>query len=191
MKSKIPAQTEIYMPPALLSAQEMPCISGLDTPRDFYVPTLSPAPLAGMPYPKPSTPWQDFFRLGFRHIVRLETEKPAYDPFPLNLLYTAALEDLIHARPPRDPQAQESLIREVVSTILGVLEGGEGVIAHCVGGTGRTGTALGCTLVALGYSAPEVIAYLDQLNKTRGKSGWPESAWQSELLSSFSAGRFS
>jgi protein-tyrosine phosphatase len=179
------------MPPALLSVQEMPTIPGLDTPREFYVPTLSPAPLAGMPYPTPSTPWQDFFQRGFRHIVRLETEKPAYDPFPLSLLHTAGLEDLIHARPPRDPQAEESLIRPAVSAVLGVLERGEGVIAHCVGGTGRTGTVLGCTLVALGYSAPQVIAYLDGLNKARGKSGWPESAWQAELLSSFTAVRFS
>jgi protein-tyrosine phosphatase len=182
---------EIYMPPALLSYKEMPTIPGLDTPREFYIPTLLPAPLAGMPYPSSGTPWQDFFRLGFRHIVRLETEKPAYEPFPLNLLHTAGLEDLIHARPPRDPQAEESLIRHTVSTILGVLEGGEGVIAHCVGGTGRTGTVLGCTLVTLGYPAPEVIAYLNQLNQARGKSGWPESPWQSELISSFSAGRFS
>jgi protein-tyrosine phosphatase len=179
------------MPPALLSAREMPTIPGLDTPRQFYVPSLSPAPLAGMPYPKPSTPWQDFYRLGFRHIVRLEAGQPAYDPFPLSLLHTAGLEDLIHAHPPRDPQAEESSIRQTVSAILSVLERGEGVIAHCVGGTGRTGTVLGCSLVALGYSAPEVIAYLDDLNKARGKSGWPESAWQAELLSSFSTGRFS
>jgi hypothetical protein len=179
------------MPPALLAVQEMPTIPGLDTPRQFYVPTLAPAPLAGMPYPTPGTPWQTFYRLGYCHVVRLDMEKPGYDPFPLNRLHSVAMEDLVHAQPPQDPPAEQALIKQAVSAILGVLDKGEGVITHCVGGTGRTGTALGCTLVALGYSAPEVIAYLDQLNKARGKSGWPESAWQSELLSSFSASRFS
>jgi hypothetical protein len=52
---------------------------------------------------------------------------------------------------------------------------------HSAGGTGRTGCILGCTLVSLGYAPSDVIAYLDDLHRTRGQS-WPESPWQAEVV---------
>ena len=177
------------MLPSLLSPHQMPEIAGLNTPAGFYVVVHEPAPLGGMPYPKPGTPWEAIFSLGFHHIVRLEMGGPPYDPAPLNLLQSTALEDLVNAHPPRDPQLEESLILEAVSSILLRLEAGEGVIVHCAGGTGRTGTVIGCCLVRLGHPAPQAIAYLDQLNKFRGEKGWPESDWQSGLVSRIAAGR--
>ncbi len=175
------------MPPSLLALHEMPTLTGLVTPREFYLITKDPAPLAGMPYPKASTPWEVLFRLGIRHIVRLEMERLPYDPSPLSLLLTLGMQDLVDAGPPRDPEAEQRMAMEAVSAILSQLKQGEGVIVHCVGGTGRTGTVLGCCLVGLGHPAQQVITYLDQLNKLRGKKGWPESAWQSELVSRFAS----
>ena len=55
------------------------------------------------------------------------------------------------------------------------------------GGTGRTGTVIGCVLRVLGRPAPQVICYLDDLNKARGKLGWPEAKWQAELVERFLA----
>ncbi len=55
-------------------------------------------------------------------------------------------------------------------------------MVHCHGGTGRTGTVLGCVLRELGVQAAEVIDFLDRVHKARGKPGWPESSWQRELV---------
>jgi protein-tyrosine phosphatase len=62
------------------------------------------------------------------------------------------------------------------------MEDGEGIVVHCVGGIGRTGTVIGCVLRDLGFSADEVINYLDDLNKERGFGGWPETEWQEEMI---------
>jgi protein-tyrosine phosphatase len=175
------------VPPSLLPPHQMPTVAGLSSPAEFYVVTVKPALLAGMPFPTPATPWETYYQIGLKHVVRLEMEGAHYDPSPLKPLHAAALEDLVHTGPPQDPQAQERLVIDAVAAVLSRLEQGEGVIVHCVGGTGRTGTVLGCCLVGLGHPAPQVISYLDQLNQKRGKKGWPESAWQSELVARFSA----
>lgn len=51
---------------------------------------------------------------------------------------------------------------------------GEDEVVHCVGGTGRTGAVIGCVLEDLGFSADEIINYLNNLNKERHFSKWPE-----------------
>ena len=92
------------------------------------------------------------------------------------------LEDLVHGRPPQDPEIETSLTRQAVAHALPALRAGEGVIVHCQGGTGRTGTVLGCLLREFDFPAREVLAYLDLLNRARGKEGWPESPWQAEFV---------
>jgi protein-tyrosine phosphatase len=62
------------------------------------------------------------------------------------------------------------------------MEAGKGIVVHCVGGIGRTGTVIGCVLRDLGFSADEVIDYLDRINKSRGFRGWPETEWQAEMV---------
>ena len=72
-------------------------------------------------------------------------------------------------------------ILTAVDRIVSVLRAREGVIVHCAGGTGRTGTVIGGVLRRLGHSTEEVRGYLDRLNRRRG-TGWPESAWAGSLL---------
>lgn len=159
----------------------MPSIPGLAIPKQFYQVLDDPAPLGGIPYPNDRTPWKSFDALGFRWVLRL-AEGPAYDPAPLQLLDAVELQDLYGGLSPADPQQQERLIREAAGLVAGKLSQGQGVLVHCWGGTGRTGTVLGCALRLLGFESQEVIDYLNRINQARGKPGWPESSWQAELL---------
>lgn len=173
------------MKPHLLRPAEMPAIPGLRVPRDVYWILQTPAPLAGMRYPDSATPWGALAEAGVQHVVCLSADRPGYDPAPLHLLYAAALEDLYHGEPPEDPQREARLIREAVSQITSRLKEGEGVVVHCVGGTGRTGTVTGCLLRRLGFSGQEVVQYLDALHRSRGGRGWPEAPWQAEFVERF------
>ncbi len=166
----------------LLMPADMPPIPGLLIPYAFYWVLRQPGPLAGMPYPSPRTPWAAIAEAGFAHVVCLSESPPNYDPAPLNLLHAVELEDLVFGDPPAAPEREEARIREAVAVALGKLEAGEGVIVHCYGGRGRAGTVLGCMLRALGYAGAEICDYLDRLHKARGKTGWPEAAWQAEMV---------
>ncbi len=108
-----------------------------------------------------------------------------YDPAPLRLLLPIRLQDLIGGAAPDDPVVEERRVRQAALAVLGKLRGGEGVVVHCAGGTGRTGTVLGCALRGLGYASNEVLSYLDRLTKARGRQGWPESEWQATMVRQF------
>jgi protein tyrosine phosphatase len=164
----------------------MPRFPGLRTPHDLFCVMTAPALLGGMAYPIQGTPWAEISEAGFRSLVSLTETLPAYNPSPLQVAAAIELEDLDHGRPPQDSYREESLIRGVVTKVLGRYQQGDGILIHCAGGTGRTGTVLGCTLRVLGFDAHTVLTYLDQLNKTRGKHGWPESPWQADLVKRFS-----
>jgi hypothetical protein len=170
----------------LIQPIDMPSIPGLAVPYDFYCVLQQPAPLAGMPYPSPRTPWHELSAAGFRHVICLEGDGPTYDPSPLIVSHRASLQDLYGGGSPRHPEQEERLIHEVARAVARRLQMGDGVVVHCAGGTGRTGTVIGCVLRGMGVSALEVITYLDHLHKARGRSGWPESAWQSLVVQRFS-----
>ena len=171
--------------PDLLMPADMPPIANLLMPYAFYWILQQPAPLAGMPYPSPRTPWDAIAAAGFAHVICLNDATPAYDPSPLNILHAVELEDLVFGDPPAAPEQEETRIRQAVTIALDTLQAGEGVIAHCYGGRGRSGTVLGGILRTLGYPAGDICDYLDRLHKARGKTGWPEAAWQAELLERF------
>lgn len=170
---------------SLLYPKNMPHFSRINMPRNFYVVLTTPAPLAGMPYPSDQTPWKTFYDSGFSHVVCLADADPVYKPYPLTFLYSAELEDLYHGGSPKDPRREARLIRVATALVIENISRGKGTIIHCAGGTGRTGTIIGCVLKALRFSANDIINYLDNLNRVRGKRGWPESVWQSDFVKSF------
>lgn len=165
--------------PDLQSAFPLP---GIEVPRQFYWANTSPAPLAGMELPRGAMPWEQLHVAGFRKVACLCSERPLYDPSPLQWLVALELCDLVEQPLPEDPVAEEKAIRLIARAIVAALGKGEGVIVHCAGGRGRTGTVLGCVLRELGHGADEVVAYLDAVNRRRGKDGWPEAAWQREVV---------
>ena len=149
-------------------------------PAGLFVVLESPAPLAGMAYPAPKTDWSELWRAGFRRLVRLHPGD--YDAAPLQV-DDVALEDLFGGRAPRDPEAERERVLEAARLASGYVGGGEGVLVHCVGGTGRTGTVLACALRLLGRSADEAVAMV-RAHRPR----WPESPWQEEVVRSVEAG---
>jgi hypothetical protein len=168
----------------LPGVRDMPLIEGLNTPRQFYVVLTEPALLAGMYRPDAHTPWRRLYDAGFSDIVCLASETLGYDPSPLRQ-FTADMEDLHHGNEPGDPVNEERLVREMAALVLEMLSSKEGVIVHCYGGNGRTGTVIGCVLKALGYSSDEIVPYYDGLAKLRGRPGWPESPWQERMIRRF------
>ncbi len=167
-----------------LAVGEMPRVAGFDMPRDLYCVALAPAPLFGMPHPasRAREAWQALATAGARGVLCLAGENPEYDPSPLELIGAVELEDLFHGGPPRDPTAELELVRRQVDRVLDRLTAGAGVVVHCAGGTGRTGTVLGAVLVCLGNEPGSVIEYLDRLNRARGRVGWPEAPWQADVV---------
>lgn len=167
---------------SLLDPHEMPAIEGISIPLNLYVILKEPAMLAGMSYPGMRTPWKNIRAAGFSSIVCLCDSKVSYNPAPLEVLFSTELEDLHHGFPPLNPQMQEELVREAAKVIKKELDTGKGVVVHCMGGIGRTGTVLGCVLQECGFNADEVINYLNRINKLRGVRGWPEVKWQEDMV---------
>lgn len=140
----------------------------------MFVVTHQPALLAGMAFPPPETNWRALHRRGFAHVVRLH---PAdYDPAPL-IAHDVALQDLYGGAVPQDAVAEHRLVWEAAKIAAERVSGGQGVVVHCVGGTGRTGTVLACALRKLGRSTDEAIATVQT-----HRPHWPESPWQEEVV---------
>jgi protein-tyrosine phosphatase len=155
-------------------------IEGLEVPKQLYWVLREPAPLAGMQYPFDPWPWAAIHQAGFSDLVSLAPDD--YNPAPLLIVFNKELEDLYHGDAPNDADEQENLVCEAVRATHASLKLGRGVVVHCVGGRGRTGTVLGCVLRELGYEADKIIKHLDRLHQARGRDGWPESLWQKELI---------
>jgi protein tyrosine/serine phosphatase len=160
-------------------------VPALDGPRRFYQVLRSPAPLAGMPFPeRPS--WKAIAAAGFESIVCLTSNTPPYDPSPLRVLRAARFKDLVGGSRPDHPEREADLLRDVVMAVVDELRAGRGVVVHCAGGTGRTGTVIACALASLGMSEADVMRYMSIVNSARGKShGWPESDWQRSQVAAF------
>jgi hypothetical protein len=142
----------------------------------LFVVTREPAPLAGMAFPGADTDWPELHRLGFRRVVRLH--HGAYDPSPL-VADEIVLEDLFGGRAPSDPAAERERVLRAAELVAAHVRAGEGVVVHCVGGTGRTGTVIACALRRLGLAEDEAVRAVQA-----HRPNWPESPWQAEVVRS-------
>jgi Tyrosine phosphatase family len=110
-------------------------------------------------------------------------------PAPLRVLCSAAFEDLWGGSQPSDPAREGDMLFEAVGRVCTELTAGRGVVVHCQGGTGRTGTVIACTLRAMGVSNEIILKYMDSVNRSRckypGWRGWPESTWQKQQVERF------
>jgi protein-tyrosine phosphatase len=129
-----------------------------------------------MKYPRDDFPWAALANAGFTRVLAL-FDLP-YDPTPLRRLPPIILEDLFHGGRPQHPEEEVAKVTQAAKSVVEALRHGDGIVIHCEGGSGRTGTVIGCALRDLGHAADEVVSYLDRLHKARGKRGWPESPWQ-------------
>jgi|DewCreStandDraft_1066081.scaffolds.fasta_scaffold06648_1 hypothetical protein len=155
-------------------------INGISVPGELYWVIDSPTPLAGMKFPRSDFPWSSLQAAGFSKVVSLHPG--SFNPAPLVVCSCEALEDLVHGGPPAQPNAERAKVQRAVAATVTAWRAGYGVVVHCAGGRGRTGTVLGCVLRELGFQAAEVVSFLDRVHKARGKSGWPESKWQADLV---------
>jgi protein-tyrosine phosphatase len=170
-----------------ISPEALRSIPGLDSPQRFYQVLRVPAPFAGMSFPN-SPPWKSIAAAGFQSLVCLTDNTPPFDPSPLSVLRALKFKDLIGGAFPDDPQREARMLRDVVQTVVEELRSSRGVVVHCAGGTGRTGTVIACTLAALGMSQEAVLEYMASVNTARRKSsGWPESEWQQLQVADFVA----
>ena len=170
---------------APIPPEALPSVPGLGTPQRFYQVLRVPAPLAGMSFPdRPS--WKAIAAAGFQSIVCLTNNTPPYDPSPLRVLRAVKFKDLVGGTRPDNPQREADMLRDVVHVVADELRAGRGVVVHCAGGTGRTGTVIACALAALGMAEDEVLKYMATVNAARRKSpGWPESDWQQSQVAAF------
>jgi hypothetical protein len=157
-------------------------LGDLCVPDDLYWIARAPVALAGMSYPGRAD-WALLHEHGIGHVVCLSHAEPAYDPAPCTIT-AVRLQDLVSGGDPVDPDRERALIADAAADVVAHLERGVGVAVHCMGGRGRTGTVIGVALVTLGHDPATTIDYLDRLAKARGRRGWPESPWQSAVVSS-------
>jgi hypothetical protein len=138
-----------------------------------------------MPFPEGPS-WQAIAAAGFESIVCLTSDTPPYDPSPVRVLRAVKFKDLVGGGRPDSPEREAGLLRDVVQAVVEELQAGRGVVVHCAGGTGRTGTVIACALAALGTPEADVLEYMTTVNAARGQSpGWPESDWQKSQVAAF------
>lgn len=170
----------------LIEPEDMPHVPGARVPADIYLATRNPAPLAGMAFPSwQGFRWQALAGLGIADVACLTADVLPYDPSPLTALHPIRLQDLHGGLLPRDPVEEAVRVRRAAEAIQESLRRGRGVVVHCAGGTGRTGTVIGCVLRGLGHDPASILEYLDRVNRARGTGGWPESGWQARMVEAY------
>ena len=142
----------------LLNVDDMPAVEGCDVPNVLYF-LLQDPPLAGMRMPN-GTDWKALYDAGLRSVVCVADAKPSYNPAPLALVHATDLQDLLGGSEPVEPSREIEKIKKAVSSVVSELDAERGVVVHCVGGRGRTGTVVGCVLRELGASGDQIVQYL-------------------------------
>ena len=145
-------------------------------------------PLVAMFQPSPATRWDELHELGITQVLRLSEESQPYAPTPLRMLGMIPLEDQHGEEMPSDPETEEEQLNDAVRLLRSGLSQ-EGVVIHCVGGRGRTGTVTGGFLHSLGVPSAKICRLLDRAYKDAGRPGWPESPWQGEVIGNIAVAR--
>jgi hypothetical protein len=125
--------------------------------------------------------WNKMSSIGFRWVICACSKNPGYNPFPLKFLAAIDLTDLSDGGPPDNARAEFKQIAAIASKAFLKLNEG-GILVHCEGGRGRTGTIIGAILRHCGYGAAEVIDFLNAAYVAAGRPCWPESPWQSQVV---------
>jgi Tyrosine phosphatase family len=159
-------------------------LGNLCVPDDLYWVSRTPTALAGMSYPGRAD-WPLLAEEGIGHVVCLTHDVAPYDASPCTVT-SVKLQDLVSGNPPTDAERERDLVIGAATDVVTHITAGTGVAVHCMGGRGRTGTVIGVALVQLGHDPEAVIEYLHQLAVGRGRRGWPESQWQSDLVRTLS-----
>jgi len=157
---------------------------GLGLPASSFMVGRFPGLLAGMSYPRANFPWQKLYDQDIRHVVCLCNREPVYSPTPCKFAYCTDLEDLAGGYTPTDPEKEAIKVKAASEAVLTLLAAKEGVVVHCIGGRGRTGTVLGTVLIKLGMPAGVAITYLNGIYRQYDRGGWPESPWAANYLAS-------
>jgi hypothetical protein len=139
-----------------------------------------PLRLAGSSLPGPTFDFPGAFAEGLTQVISLLGETNT-DSSPL-VKTSFVLQDLYGIAGPADNDVEWEHVTAAASTVRGLLDDGEGVLVHCRGGTGRTGTVIGAVLASYGMATDEISLWLDSVHKLRGQHGWPESPWQRQAL---------
>jgi hypothetical protein len=174
-------------PPRLLAPNETPALGTIRIPEEFYQVLDSPAPLAGAMFPSENFPWDEAHARGYQWVACLCSENPPYTPSKLKFACVVELHDFSVEEEAPNPKEELGLIREAALKVRALLMNRQGVLVHCAGGRGRTGTVIGAVLCLLGHKPAAVIRYLDSLHKRRGCKGWPEARWQAQVLQQFTS----
>ena len=173
-KSNQPVLADPWAQPDLLES--------VSVPDAFYWVIAEPVPLAGMSDPRWSgVDWAELSLKGFSSVVCLSAAHQSYNPSPLTTAYSVGLEDLAHGLPPADPESELLKIEQAARVVARELNAGRGVVVHCLGGIGRTGTVVAASLVLLGFEPAASIDHVVALNDARGCE-WPESPWQLDAI---------
>jgi Swiss Army Knife protein, DSP-PTPase phosphatase domain len=154
----------------------------LCVPDDLYWISRAPAAIVGMSYPGRAD-WSLLHTEGIGHVVCLTHDAPPYDTAPCSA-NAFRLQDLFSGGAPADPESERAMVERAAADVVDHVTRGIGVAVHCMGGCGRTGTVLGVALVQLGHDPNSVVEYFHRVMVGRGRRGWPESEWQSELVRS-------
>lgn len=147
---------------------------------EAYWVLAEPTPLLGMKQPRPDFPWPQLQSAGVGEVVALEPG--TYDPAPLRMRFETKLQDLVSGGAPADEAEERRKVEEAVMATVAAWRSGQGVVVHCQGGRGRSGTVLGCVLRELGFPSTDVVDYLNRLHQARDRPGWPESPWQRAVV---------
>jgi protein-tyrosine phosphatase len=124
--------------------------------------------------------------MGFRWVICACAENPDYNPAPLQFLEKIELQDLSCDQLPSNSTSEFKKISAIVSKAHTKLKEG-GILIHCAGGIGHTGTIIGRILTRhCGYGSAEVINFLNSVCREVGKPGWPESPWQAKVIVAWS-----